>query len=359
MKIKAISILICALLISTIGIASADWSPGDGHKMHFPQMPDPKGWDVDWGLVYLGDDWMCNQTSYVNDIHFWISWWNDINKTIPWIEVSIWSNNPEGPHGWSIPDELLWERKFQSEEFIVAGPWYGDQGWLEPPLLYYPNNHQEYFQINIVNITEPYLQIEGKVYWLVIDMPFEDLYVCGWKTTLDHFLDNAVFAFDFESDWFQIYDIDLAFVIDGEPPLPNLECEGDINWADAIPGETVTGYFKVGNFGETDSLLNWNVDSWPAWGGWSFEPSSGIELPAGNWINGTVTVEVPYEQYQNFSGNITIVNTDNLTDCCEINVYLETPRSRIPILPILSKVFSRIIQRFPILHWLLYQQLVN
>jgi hypothetical protein len=27
-------------------VASADWFPGDNHKMHFPQLPDAQGWDV-------------------------------------------------------------------------------------------------------------------------------------------------------------------------------------------------------------------------------------------------------------------------------------------------------------------------
>ena len=24
----------------------ADWVPADGHKMHYPQLPDEAGWDV-------------------------------------------------------------------------------------------------------------------------------------------------------------------------------------------------------------------------------------------------------------------------------------------------------------------------
>ena len=27
-------------------LALADWQPGDGHKMHFPQLPDEDGWNV-------------------------------------------------------------------------------------------------------------------------------------------------------------------------------------------------------------------------------------------------------------------------------------------------------------------------
>jgi len=36
---------LCVLFANSI--AFADWAPGDPHKMHFPQEPDPYGWDVD------------------------------------------------------------------------------------------------------------------------------------------------------------------------------------------------------------------------------------------------------------------------------------------------------------------------
>ncbi len=28
------------------GLANADWVPEDGHKMHWPQLPDENGWDI-------------------------------------------------------------------------------------------------------------------------------------------------------------------------------------------------------------------------------------------------------------------------------------------------------------------------
>jgi len=353
MKRNILCILICVLLIGTSGLALADWSSGDGHKMHFPQMPDPDGWDVDWGQVYLTDDWKCSETGFVKDIHFWISWWHDEVQTIPWIYLSIWSNKPVGPHGWSIPDQLLWEKTFQSGEFIIAGPWTGNQGWLNVPSQYYPDNHVEYYQINVPEIDNPYLQYKDEVYWLVIKMPFDE-YICGWKTTLDSFMDNAVFATEPITNWWLIDGIDLAFVINGEPPKPILECDGELRWLEVTPGNTVSGNFKVGNIGEPSSLLNWHVDNWPIWGSWDFLPNSGIELPEGNWVNITATVEAPLDKEQNYTGNITIVNSDDPTQFCEIPVFLQTPRTRPSINHILLDFLARIFQRFKILKWLYY-----
>ena len=91
MKRKIIGILISILLVGATGIAIADWDPDDGHKMHFPQEPDPNGWDVNFHDWMLGDDWKCSETGPVTDIHFWISWRGDEVKDLPWIKINIFS----------------------------------------------------------------------------------------------------------------------------------------------------------------------------------------------------------------------------------------------------------------------------
>jgi len=63
-----------AIVLSAVG-AAADWQPADGHKMHFPQLPDEEGWDVNaTAPMILADDWRCSQSGLVTDIHFWGSW---------------------------------------------------------------------------------------------------------------------------------------------------------------------------------------------------------------------------------------------------------------------------------------------
>ena len=56
MKKKLVGILVCTLLISTGTIAIADWDEGDLFKMHFPQLPYPDGFDVDWAFGPLVTD---------------------------------------------------------------------------------------------------------------------------------------------------------------------------------------------------------------------------------------------------------------------------------------------------------------
>jgi len=79
------------------------WDPCDPHKMHYPQLPDPNGWDVAFWFEFmmffpyeLADDWQCSKTGPVDDIHFWISWQGGMQGEIGPVMVSIYSNDPCG-----------------------------------------------------------------------------------------------------------------------------------------------------------------------------------------------------------------------------------------------------------------------
>jgi hypothetical protein len=244
MKKKIIGILVSMLLIGATGVAIADWEEGDGHKMHFPQLPDPNGWDVDFHDWWLGDDWKCSETGPVTDIHFWYSWARDEVQDIPWISISIYSDDPGPP---SKPYEQLWSRQFSADEFIIAGPWTGDQGWYHDPNEWLEHDHEQYYQINIVDINDPFEQEEGVIYWLVIQMPYYSFPypAIGWKTSKDHWNDNAVVGVP-GGDWYPLWDpltsgepMDFAFVITGGGPCdPCMDVEKyvldkDGNWVDA------------------------------------------------------------------------------------------------------------------------------
>lgn len=354
---EIIGILVCMLLISATGVALADWKEGDGYKMHFPQLPDPVGWDVDFSNWALGDDWKCSENGPVTDVHFWISWrLNEIGQ-LPWIRVSIFSNNPQGPGGWSEPLEPLWNREFLSGQFIIAGPWQGDQGWFMPPSEYWQHDHINYYQINIKNITNPFNQTKGIIYWLVIQMPVVQPLSVGWKTSKDDFMDNAVWGMP--GNWYPLEDpitqkpINFAFVITGKVPHPNLSCDGSLKWTSVKPGATVTGFFSVGNIGDPGSLLDWEVNSWPTWGTWTFSPSSGTGLLAGSWVTVGATCVAPTIASTPFTGDVKVWNKNDHTDNCTIPVSLTTPRYRMEIRLGLQQLFERMILQFPILRLLL------
>ena len=91
-------IVTCALAVCLTFASStrADWdlvwSP-DGneiinHEMHFPQLPDPNGWDVNFTTPkFLADDWKCSGSGPVSDIHFWVSHQDDVIPVLNGIDV--------------------------------------------------------------------------------------------------------------------------------------------------------------------------------------------------------------------------------------------------------------------------------
>ena len=82
MNRKSTLTVLAVLMLATAPVV-ADWDPGDGHKMRFPQLPDlnPTGLDAnatDLHQLALADDWKCSQTGPVSDIHIWGSFKNDV-----------------------------------------------------------------------------------------------------------------------------------------------------------------------------------------------------------------------------------------------------------------------------------------
>ena len=111
-------------------------------------------------------------------------------------------------------------------------------------------------------------------------------------------------------------------------PEPDLDCSGKLNWDDVPPGATMYGNFTVSNNGESGSMLNWEIDRFPTWGTWTFEPESGTNLSAGNSTTVFVSVVAPSEKNKNFNGGIKIVNSDDTDDSCSVDVVLKTPHSK-------------------------------
>jgi len=134
---------------------------------------------------------------------------------------------------------------------------------------------------------------------------------------------------------------------------PDLDCEGNLYWADIHPGDTKTGDFTVENIGEPDSLLDWEIESYPDWGTWTFTPSSGDDLLPNNPVTVGVTVIAPDEPETEFTGEIKIVNSEDPDDYCIIPVSLVTPVNQQVINPLLQMILERFPNAFPILRHLM------
>ncbi len=225
---RLLFLTLCLLFASTMALG--DWNVGDGHKMHYPQLPDPNGWGVDNTYpIFLADDWTCSNTGPVKDVHFWGAWQGDLVGTIEYIRLEIFSDDPNG----GGPRTRLWHDNFYSDPgtdqmgFKVRKWGEGDQGWYHPgAMMYISHDHVNIWQYNF-SIPEgsAFTQEKGKNYWLCIfaEIPDSNVYQFGWKTSIsEHHGGDAVWDDPGETNWRTLTDLggkplDLAFVITPEP----------------------------------------------------------------------------------------------------------------------------------------------
>ena len=71
--------------------------------------------------------------------------------------------------------------------------------------------------------------------------------------------------------------------------ISDLDCDGIIPPGTTEPGATIEGEITVENIGEPLSELDWEVESYPDWGTWTFDPDGGEDLTP---EDGSVTIEV-------------------------------------------------------------------
>jgi hypothetical protein len=149
-----------------------------------------------------------------------------------------------------------------------------------------------------------------------------------------------------------IMDSDKAVVATFEelPKIPDLNGHGELSWVDVEPSSTVTGTITIENVGDAGSLLDWEVASAPEWGTFSFDPESGTGLtPEASPITIDVEVVAPEDQNTEFSGTITIVNSEDSSDSITIDVSLVTPVVHSTFHSMLMQFLERLCERFPML----------
>ncbi|MDD5134164.1 MAG: GEVED domain-containing protein, partial [Phycisphaerae bacterium] len=231
------------VVLCTSHLAFADWNEGEAYKMHFPQLPDPMGWDVRANEPELADDFMCTESGLISDIHIWYSVFGDeYSALLQGGVVRIYADVPAGTGGinYSRPGAKLWEWVFGQNDLVIRRYATGEQGWYDPREgVVLPNNHYQIWQLNLTNIPEPFTQTEGQIYWLAVQ--FNATFAMGWKTSLNHWNDIAVWRNALGAQWQPLEDpltgapLDFAFIITGGPVV-------SLDFGDAPDNAAAPGY---------------------------------------------------------------------------------------------------------------------
>lgn len=123
----------------------------------------------------------------------------------------------------------------------------------------------------------------------------------------------------------------------------NLIAYGDLTFPNMVPGSTTFTTIHIENDGLDGSKLDWEIDSYPNWGTWVFDPQQGLSLkPSQGPKPITVTLTVPTAANQQYTGTVKIINTDNPSDYQNIPVTLSTPKNKLFMNP-----FITILQNYP------------
>jgi hypothetical protein len=105
--------------------------------------------------------------------------------------------------------------------------------------------------------------------------------------------------------------------------FPDLDCSGDLVWNNISPGEIIYDNFDILNIGDPESELDWEIESYPDWGEWTFEPSDGDDLmPEDGPFIVYVEVKAPNEGNDEYIGEVKIVNKNDPDDFYIFDVFL-------------------------------------
>ena len=231
-------------------LALGDWDPGQPAK--WVQLPDLQPTGIDVLATHpkvLADDFLCTSTDPITDVHIWGSWLRDYlpigtdglpDASQVSFRLSIHSDIPKDPtNQYSRPGDLLWETVFNPGQFRTR--LYKDnlvEGWYNPNTgEYIQQGDTQVWQYNFfIDPAKAFFQkgtaTNPITYWLDVEaLPVsvagtvQPLF--GWKTSINHWNDDAVWGDGPTSPWQELVypsnhpyagqSMDLAFVITPEP----------------------------------------------------------------------------------------------------------------------------------------------
>ena len=173
-------------------------------KIKYEQPPDLEGYNVRADTTFfLADDFPCDLTGPITDIHIWGSFLNNqLNEDLNF-QFIIYDNIPVGPGGYSEPGKVLWWKIFEAGEYSVSPSFTSAEEFLEPPDEVKGEESTYWVWNFFIDPVSAFKQQKGNIYWLGMiaynssnpDINF------GWKTSTTHWNDDAVFDSVSQPGW--------------------------------------------------------------------------------------------------------------------------------------------------------------
>ncbi len=181
----------------------------NGQKFLLPPNTDG-GLDVkDSGGIVLADDFFCNITGPISDIHLWGSWLNDVDGVITNFWLGIYSDIPavtnfsNGQVVPSRPGTLLWQQSFTAGQFAINPYATGSEFFYDPTIGAFTGTDTQawYYCFYPTNpFTQQGTTAKPTNYWLAAYAQVQGTTGSGpsanygWKTSLYPYNDPAVWG---------------------------------------------------------------------------------------------------------------------------------------------------------------------
>jgi hypothetical protein len=204
---KKRSFIISSLVLSVILIwgvpALADWNPGDPYK--WLQMPNvtSNGVDVSVGAVGLADDFLCTSSGSITDIHIWGSFRHSYFQ--PYFYLKIYSDIPANTGGipYSRPGDILWSWGGYATS---SRSWPAEQQYFYVPTMGDIGLDNAVYQFNfIIPQDQAFSQTSATTYWLAMGIYGGFYNEFGWKTSTQHWNDDAVTWNTVNNRWYDLH----------------------------------------------------------------------------------------------------------------------------------------------------------
>jgi hypothetical protein len=217
-------------------------------------------------MTILADDFRCTTNGAITNIVIWGSWSNNVlpsgSATNVQFTLSIHSDLPAGTGGtnWSQPGAVLWWTNFARGQYQAVSEFdVFYEGWLTPDRTnyLYPGDWTCWRYTFAIDPASAFVQT-GTVqrpitYWLDAQaFNIAGTANFGWKTSTNHWNDDAVWGRGFEpypGPWYELrypmqhplygQSMDLAFAIASGPAHPEA---GNEDFGDAPDGPLAPGY---------------------------------------------------------------------------------------------------------------------